>query len=154
MALISPSYVNLGNPPSMETCTRDVFDATTVFNGEELLKIAKSIAAVCVQLHHKGINHGDLYAHNILVNKTAECLLGDFGAASFYAVDSALGHTIERVEVRAFGCLLADLLNLVPDNALAYQHRNKWQKLIADCTLLAVKSRRSFAEILTELHQF
>ncbi|GAL79456.1 serine/threonine protein kinase [Algibacter lectus] len=76
MTLISPDYVNLGNPPSLQTCTRDVFDETSIFNADELLKIVKSIASVCQQLHKKGINHGDLYAHNILVNASADCLLG------------------------------------------------------------------------------
>lgn len=154
MKLISPTYINLGNPPSMETCTRDVFDEQTVFNGEELLKIAKSIASVCVQLHGKGINHGDLYAHNVLVNKTAECLLGDFGAASFYDVNSVLGHTIERVEVRAFGCLVEDVFNLVPEKALNNELRIQWQQLIAACTLSKVKLRLSFSEIVAELNQF
>ena len=28
--------------------------------------------------------HGDLYAHNTLIDKDANSLMGDFGAASFY----------------------------------------------------------------------
>ena len=154
MKLISPSYINLGNPPSMVSCTRDVFDEQTVFNGAELLKIAKSIASVCTQLHRKGINHGDLYAHNILINTTADCLLGDFGAATFYDVNSNLAHTIERVEVRAFGCLLEDLLGLVPENKMNNEVRNSWQMLIADCALADVKSRPGFSEILEKLAGF
>ena len=154
MELISSSYINLGHPPSMETCTRDVFDAQAVYAGEELLKIAKSMASVCAQLHRKGINHGDLYAHNILVNKTADSLLGDFGAASFYAINSALAPNIERVEVRAFGCLVEDVFNLVPKEALHNELRIQWQQLIAACTLSKVKDRLSFSEIVAELNQF
>lgn len=150
MKLISPNYINLGNPPSLDTCTRDVFDEGTVFSSGDLLKIAKSIASVCAQLHSKGINHGDLYAHNILVNKTADCLLGDFGAASFYDVNSTLALTIERVEVRAFGCLLEDVLGLVTE----IESHIKWQKLIADCTTPEVKLRPRFTEVLAELNQF
>jgi len=38
-------------------------------------------------------------------------LIGDFGAASFYAADdSAIADGLERLEVRAFGCLLEELL--------------------------------------------
>jgi hypothetical protein len=154
MKLISPTFINLGNPPSLETCTRDVFDKKTVFNEKEILKIAKSIASVCAQLHSKGINHGDLYAHNILINKTADCLFGDFGAASFYDVNSNISHTIERVEARAFGCLLEDLLSLVTINDSNNQFLNKWQKLITDCTTKEVKSRLSFNQILEELNTF
>ncbi len=154
MKLISPTYINLGNPPSLETCTRDVFDEKCVFKGAELLKIAKSMASVGAQLHKKGINHGDFYAHNILINKKADCLLGDFGAASFYDVKSVFAPNIERVEVRAFGCLLEDILNLVSQNELNRALRNKWQKLITDCTIPEVKSRLNFSEILEVLNQF
>lgn len=151
LKLISSEFINLGNPPSMETCTRDVFDESCVFKAEELLNIAKSIGSVCYQLHNKGINHGDLYAHNILVNKTAECLLGDFGAASLYDVDSDLAYNIERVEVRAYGCLVEDVLNLVTEDNLDDEFRNKWSKLIADCTSPDVKNRLSFQEVLVRL---
>lgn len=152
MKLISPNYINLGNPPNFETCTRDVFDEGCNFTAEELLKIAKGIASVSLQLHSRGINHGDLYAHNILVDKVADCLLGDFGAASFYDINSALSHNIERVEVRAFACLLEDLLRLVNemDNAL----RNQWEQLIADCTSSDVLLRSGFVEVLERLEKF
>lgn len=154
MTLIAPDYVNLGNPPSLETCTRDVFDDTSVFKAKELLKIAKSMASVSAQLHNKGINHGDLYAHNILVNNTAECLLGDFGAASFYDANSGLAKNIERVEVRAFGCLVEDILGLVDKDSLGIENSNQWQKLIADCTSAEVKSRPGFTAVLKVLESF
>ena len=154
MELISPTYINLGNPPSMDTCTRDVFDDHCTFKTDELLKIAKSIASVCKQLHSRGINHGDLYAHNILVNNSAECLLGDFGAASFYDVKSDTAWNIERVEVRSYGCLLEDLLGLVSENKTNSQLRNKWQKLVDGCTHSDVKLRLSFAEISEALEAF
>ena len=154
MELIAPAYINLGNPPNFETCTRDVFDESFTFNGDELLKIAKSIASVSTQLHNKGINHGDLYAHNILVNKTADCLLGDFGAASFYDVKSEQTGNIERVEVRAYSCLIEDILTLVGEKEINNNLRNKWQKLISDCRNLDVKSRPSFAELLKKLDTF
>jgi hypothetical protein len=87
-----------------------------------------------------------------LVDKVADCLLGDFGAASFYDINSALSHNIERVEVRAFACLLEDLLRLVNemDNAL----RNQWEQLIADCTSSDVLLRSGFVEVLERLEKF
>lgn len=154
MTLIAADYVNLGLPPSLETCTRDVFDETSVFKAEELLKIAKSMASVSAQLHGKGINHGDLYAHNILVNQVGECLLGDFGAASFYDKNSDLSRNIERVEVRAFGCLVEDVLGLVGKEAMSLENRGHWQKLIADCTSTDVGSRPGFSAILKVLEAF
>lgn len=154
MSLIPPTYFNLGNPPNFDTCTRDVFDETLVFTGQDLLKIAKDIASVCVQLHSKGINHGDLYAHNILVNKQAECLLGDFGAASYYDVDSAQAVNIECIEVRAFSCLIEDVLNLVKENEMNDHQRKLWMELISECRCVDVKSRPRFSEILRKIDTF
>jgi len=158
MELIPPSYVNLGNPPSLVTCTRDTFSDDVVYTGKQLLKIAKSIASVCCHLHSKGINHGDLYSHNILLNSNSDCLLGDYGAASFYDVDSDRAHCIERAEVRAFGCLLEDVLNVVDQSSFndkfCSQSDNQWKGLIASCTTSDVNARVSFSELLTQLNAF
>lgn len=154
MELIAPTYSNLGNPPNLNTCTRDVFDEKTSFTNEEALKIVKSIASVNYHLHSKGINHGDLYAHNILINKQADCLLGDYGAASFYDVNSVLAPIIERIEVRAFGCLAEDIFGLINKDSLNKQQNSKWQKLIDDCFNLDVKSRPSFGKIIQEINSF
>ncbi|MHA7944037.1 leucine-rich repeat-containing protein kinase family protein [Formosa sp. 3Alg 14/1] len=151
MKLISADFINLGYPPSMQSCTRDVFDAQSVFTEVELLKIAKSMASVCDQLHAKGINHGDFYAHNILVNPNADCLLGDFGAATFYDKNSIWSDYIQRVEVRAYGCLIEDILSLIPDNSIKSSTRQAWEILISDCFNPNVKSRPSFSEIIMRL---
>ena len=57
--------------------------------------------------------HGDLYAHNTLVDNEGNTLLSDFGAASFYDTkDVAVADALERIEVCAFGHMLDDLLSL------------------------------------------
>jgi hypothetical protein len=57
--------------------------------------------------------HSDLYAHNTLIDNDANTLFGDFGAACFYDKNHTdLAPALERLEVRAFGCLLDDLLSL------------------------------------------
>lgn len=152
MKLIEPEFLNLGNPPSFDSCTRDVFDKDRQFTFGQLLQLTKSIASVAQQLHSKGINHGDLYAHNILINDSAETILGDFGAASFYDRDSIVAKMIERVEVRAYGCLLKDILGLVDDLSVNDELENKWRKLIAACFNEDVKARPSFTEIEAELN--
>lgn len=154
MELIPTNYSNLGNPPSIKTCTRDTFNKDTNFTKEQLLKIAKSIASVCTQLHNKGINHGDLYAHNILINNDAACLLGDFGAASFYDINTHIAHNIEKVEVRAYGCLLEDILKLTGENKTDTKLHNQWLKLITDCAATNVSTRPTFAEISKILEIF
>lgn len=152
MQLISPDFINLGNPPSLVSCTRDIFDVIKLKIGD-LLKIAKSMASVSCHLHHKGINHGDLYAHNILINNKAEILFGDFGAATFYDVSSKQAHNIERVEVSAFGCLLEDLFHLVEKSEANLFVEKEIQNLIDICKNVNVKKRPSFSEIIIELNK-
>ncbi len=112
LSLIPPDYRNLGNPPSLETCTRDTYVAETSFSIAAILRIAIGISSAAAHLHAQGIMHGDLYAHNILIDETNHTLLGDFGAASSHDLnDKIVGAALERLEVRAFGCLLEDLLD-------------------------------------------
>ena len=78
------------------------------------LRMAQGIASVAAHLHRHGITHGDLYGHNILWNEVGDCLLGDFGAASFHATTDTLEtRALQRLEVRAFGVLLGELLERV-----------------------------------------
>ncbi|MDD5160706.1 MAG: protein kinase [Sulfuricurvum sp.] len=102
-------YRNLGLPPDFETCTRDTFTKETTFTPETIYEVAKGIASAAAHLHARGLMHGDLYAHNILINDNDHCYLGDFGAASFYEPHRK---EFERIEVRAFGCLIEDMLSL------------------------------------------
>lgn len=109
MELIAPDFTNLAGPPSLDSCSRDIYGADTRFSLSELLRLATGIASVTAHLHACGISHGDLYGHNILVQENGNCLLGDFGAATFHPSVSA-GHALQRLETRAFGILLGELL--------------------------------------------
>ncbi len=151
MELITPDFTNLGNPPSLISCTRDTFNQEASFTLNTILKIAAEMASVSAHLHSKGINHGDLYAHNILINEASEILFGDFGAATFYDSTSLLAKNIERVEVRAFGCLLEDLLVLVDKSESKNSLYLDLEKLIKHCFAFDVKNRPSFNEIVKEL---
>ncbi|RSK44596.1 leucine-rich repeat-containing protein kinase family protein [Hymenobacter perfusus] len=112
MELISPDFRNLAGPPSFRTCTRDVYPAGTTFSLAAVLRIARGIAAAAAHLHTQGILHGDLYAHNILVTPDGSSLLGDFGAASFFTpTEAATARALQQLEVRAFACLLEELLD-------------------------------------------
>lgn len=113
MELIPPHFFNLGNPPSFESCTRDVFDEGMELSFKQAQKIAATIASLMAQLHANGVMHGDLYAHNILTDENGNTLFGDFGAASFYdRNDEGTAFALERIEVSAYGYLLDDLLGL------------------------------------------
>ncbi|EKB21959.1 hypothetical protein HMPREF1170_02221 [Aeromonas veronii AMC35] len=115
MELIDPAFANLAGPPSLDSCTRDVYPEGLRLSVPDALAMAYGIASVAGHLHRAGIMHGDLYGHNILFARgsdaPARALLGDFGAASLYERSNrerAVG--LERLEVRAFGCLLEELL--------------------------------------------
>ncbi|WP_411379277.1 protein kinase [Pseudomonas sp. MPB26] len=114
MDLIDPSYRNLAALPSLASCTRDIYPPHTRFSLAVALCMARGIASVAAHLHRHGITHGDLYGHNILWNEAGDCLLGDFGAASFHATaDTLETRALQRIEVRAFGVLLGELLERV-----------------------------------------
>ena len=151
MPLIDASYRNLAGPPSLDSCTRDIYAADAGFTLDAALRIAQGIAGAACHLHAQGILHGDLYAHNILQRGQGECLLGDFGAASLFAVeDQVRAQALQRIEVRAFACLLEELLERVtstesPD-ALA-----TLRTLQARCAQSDSAARPLFAEIVQEL---
>ena len=112
LELIPPVYKILGITPSLETCTRDHYPADTTFSQNQLLSIASGMASVGAHLHARGVMHGDFYPHNILINEAANPLLGDFGAAVIYdKTDTDRATLLQRLEVRAFGYLLEDLLD-------------------------------------------
>lgn len=115
MELIDPAFANLAGPPSLDSCTRDVYPEGLHLSVPDALAMAHGIASVAGHLHRAGIMHGDLYGHNILFARgsdaPARALLGDFGAASLYdRCDRERAVGLERLEVRAFGCLLEELL--------------------------------------------
>jgi hypothetical protein len=111
LQLIPPHYTNLGLPPTLESCTRDSFHPDTSFSVEKCRTIISGIAAASSHLHERGIAHGDLYAHNILIDDSGHALLGDFGAATIYG-GSNKKEEIEKLEVLALGHLIEDLLGL------------------------------------------
>ena len=118
-----PVLTALGKPPSFETITRDTFAAGTSFTAAFVRNVAASIASALAHVHKRQIAHGDLYAHNVLVNDDGSgAKLADFGAAYYYGGGGALeGHAreIEGMEQRAFGFLLSELLERCADTDTA-----------------------------------
>ena len=147
MDLIDPSYRNLAALPSLASCTRDIYEPTTRFSLEVALRMAQGIASVAAHLHRHGITHGDLYGHNILWNEVGDCLLGDFGAASFHATaDTLQTRALQRIEVRAFGVLLGELLERI-DTGLNDATRQLLEGLQARCCQPEVLARPSFEDV-------
>ena len=151
MELIAPSFRNLAGLPSLDSCSRDVYADSTGFNAQSALRLARGIASVAAHLHAQGICHGDLYGHNILFNERGDCLLGDFGAACFHATDnSPRTRALQRIEVRAFGILLGELLHRI-HSELSDQQRAELQDLQTRCIQPDVLARPDFIEICSAL---
>jgi serine/threonine protein kinase len=149
-SFIPSDYKNLGQPPDFDTCTRDTYTASASFSLPVILRVTIGIASAAAHLHAKGIMHGDLYAHNILVNETGDSLLGDFGAASFYdKSDVVIGQALERLEVRAFGCLLEDMLDrcTLQEESEYYKAVESLRCLQQDCLKPVLSGRPQFTEI-------
>jgi serine/threonine protein kinase len=145
MPLMDPSLRNLAGPPSFASCTRDVYAEDQQFSAATLLGIARGIASAAAHLHAQGIMHGDLYAHNILNCGKGNAVLGDFGGASMFERGTDLAIALERLEVRAFGCLLEELLDRCDEDlpqlsALAFK-----------CLQLSPSTRPTFADLAARL---
>jgi Protein tyrosine and serine/threonine kinase/Leucine rich repeat len=118
LPLLDPSFQPLAGPPSFASCSRDVYPGGFSMPVDKLLIIVRSVAGAVAHLHARGLVHGDLYGHNLLWNGVDRALLSDFGAASFFDLeDRATAEALQRLEVRAFGCLLEELLAAV-DNSV------------------------------------
>ncbi|MEP6588461.1 MAG: leucine-rich repeat-containing protein kinase family protein [Polaromonas sp.] len=152
MALIDPRFRNLAGPPSLASCTRDVYEAGTAFTPGSVIRLALGMASAARQLHERGILHGDLYAHNILCRDDGQALLGDFGAASFFAPDKGpLAQALQRIEVRAFSCLLEELLARCSAPADSQATLEMLANLQVRCAQENTMARPLFAEIVQQL---
>ncbi|QNH63659.1 protein kinase [Hymenobacter sediminicola] len=157
LELIDPIFGNLAGPPSFATCTRDVYTAGTTFSLQAAVRMAHGIASAAAHLHKQGILHGDLYAHNILNTSDGACLLGDFGAACFFnPEEKETALALQQLEIRAFGCLLEELLAHCNVPAGAEAALSGMQELQRQCVQPDTAARPLFAEVerrLAAIHQ-
>lgn len=150
MQLIPSEFTNLAGPPSLASCTRDVYAPAQRFTPAVMFNIATAIACAAQHLHQQGMMHGDLYAHNILTTETGDALLSDYGAASFYdTADVALATRLSRLEVRAFGCLLEELVDRC--HGLAVDTHQQLSGLVAACLRADLMARPSFDDVCQRL---
>lgn len=147
MTLIGPGFDNLAGPPSLESCTRDVYPSGKRFSPETVLRLGRGIASAARHLHSRGIMHGDLYAHNILHTSEGETLLGDFGAASPLAGHGPQADALQRLEVRAFGLLLGELIERCDSGATATAALTSLAQLQRACVQATPSARPLFDDI-------
>jgi hypothetical protein len=152
LELIPASYANLGLPPTLTTCSRDVYTDGFTLTLVQVLKILQGMANAATHMHARGIMHGDFYAHNIMIDAEANSILGDFGGASFFEPrEVEVRQGLERLEVRAFGCLVEELLELCIDDSSNDILREKLMALRDRCLDNDNEDRPLFDEVFRVL---
>lgn len=120
LPLIPFGYRVLAGPPSLTSCTRDVYPPDWHIGPAQAWRLLSDTAAAVAHLHRRRVMHGDLYAHNVFFDPaTGQSLLTDLGAAAVLRADAAVpARALLALEVRAFGCLMEELLaRLSPEPA-------------------------------------
>lgn len=144
LSLVDPRFNVLAGPPSLESCSRDTYASEWRIPFAQALRVAVGIASAMRHLHAQGVSHGDLYGHNILLDDTGDVLLGDFGAASLHTAASWQHLALQRIETRAFGILLEELLTR---SEVPAHLRAPLDDLLTRCLQADVNARPDFAEI-------
>lgn len=145
MPLIPASYRVLANPPDFATLTRDVYMLDTTMSTMKSETIARDVAEALRHLHTQGVMHGDVYAHNILVNGDGHAVLGDFGAASLYDPADRAEEWRQQLDVLGFGRLVEELARHTREDAA------RLQAISAYCTKSSGSERPTFAQLCEEL---
>ncbi|CAB9524604.1 leucine rich repeat [Seminavis robusta] len=136
------NYHALAGPPSLESCSRDVYSCPHDYMAEtQAVSMVTGLFDVLTQLHAHGICHGDFYAHNILVCKDDrnKVKLSDFGAAFFYDSTADYGRMLQRTELRAFGHFAKEVQELFVKS----DEKDKLEKLVQACR----EDSASFAQV-------
>lgn len=111
LRLLPPHWRALAAPPSLGSCSRDVYDPDLRLDLRIAVRAARALASAVLHLHGGGLLHGDVYAHNTLWDvASGATVLSDFGAASALP-GGAHGRALARIETRAVGILLGELLD-------------------------------------------
>lgn len=133
-----------GGPPSMESCSRDVYGDHEVVSEFQAKTMVAGLLEALVELHKLGIMHGDLYGHNILVSNSDPSLvkLSDFGAAFFYDTTAEYGALLQQIEMRAFGILVGEI-----DMLLARVDANSILRRVLKAMVEASRTKKSFVEL-------
>ena len=149
MRLLPGHWRALAGPPSLESCTRDVYAPGQRFAAAVIVRIAGAIASAGAHLQARGLSHGDLYAHNVLWDGgDGSAVLSDFGASAFLPDhDPALRALLERIDVRAWGILLGELL----DRAAPGEEDAGLRQLQGACLDPAPHRRPGFAALCDRL---
>ena len=152
MQQLPKNLEDLALPPTIVEVTEDRWSNwknDTTFCAEFVKNVLTDVANALQYLHNDvGVAHGDVYAHNMKVEKsTGRVYLLDFGASYFTGEYS---EKAEKLEIKSFGVLIGELkarLNVKDDMF----HRSL-TNLQQQCQNEDVKSRPTFTSVIEVLH--
>ena len=103
LPLLPAGLQALAGPPSMASCTRDVYAPAARFKHDAAERLLQGVRSAVAHLHGRGMLHGDLYAHNILWNPaTGDAVLSDLGAAALlHELSPTQMAQLQQMELRA-----------------------------------------------------
>ena len=112
LPLLPSTYTHLAAPPSLDSCTRDVYSPHASWSAERAQQLLGAVRSALQHLHARGVLHGDVYAHNVLWQPDSGCtLLSDLGAATLTDhLPAAQVAQLQAMEWRAFAHLQAEVL--------------------------------------------
>ena len=164
MEILPEHLTDLALPPTIEEVIEDRYNATERFGLTFVMQVLHGVASALCYLHDVcKVSHGDVYAHNIVVdrNNGTQVRLLDLGAASYYEEDECMDEElVEKVEVRAFGILAQELLqrvSVVHKNGDSHREESavlNWMyELVDNCIGEHVRLRPFFNEILYRIKE-
>lgn len=111
LPLLPSGMQPLAAPPSLRSCSRDIYPPNLRLTPAAVQHLLAQITAAMRHLHHSGVLHGDLYAHNILWDPaTGTTMLSDLGAALLmHELPPAHAQALQQVELRALHTLRDEL---------------------------------------------
>ena len=150
MERLTKNARDLAKPPTIIEVTRDRYEDGERYAPAFAVTLVKGLAEALRYLHSKRVAHGDVYGHNTLVlDSTGAAKLGDFGASFYYGeLAPSAQKLIERVEVRAFGVLCAEIATRVVSDAAT---RDRLLAVADDCLRGDAAARPSFEKLVAAL---
>ena len=111
LPLLPAGMLALAGPPSLASCTRDVYADGLCLQPGAASRMLQGIGAAVQHLHGRGLLHGDVYAHNILWNPaTGDAVLSDLGAAALlHDLPAKQKAQLQQMELRALRYLEAEV---------------------------------------------
>ncbi|CAI5500499.1 unnamed protein product [Closterium sp. Naga37s-1] len=141
----------MADPPNGESLLRCRWPPTASYSLATVVAVGKGLASALEWMHARGWAHGDVYAHNVLVDDKDYAILCDYGASFPYPRHSPI--PFESHEVRALALLLQGLCTRLsaPETTAELQSREQLGRLIETCVGGTAKERLSFRDVGEQL---